>query len=75
MFIFNERVTPTFFVKNLYKERLFLIKFRLIRQIVMKLVHIYNMSVYWETGCFYGKKVAGHNCDFRDIFLPKQFVL
>ena len=52
MFIFNERVTPTFFVENLYKERLFLIKFRLIRQIVMKLVHICNMSVYWETGCF-----------------------
>ena len=50
-----------------------MIKFKLIRQIIMKPVYIHNLSVYWETGCFQGKKVGGYNCDFCDFFFPQQF--
>ena len=43
---------------------------------------MYNLSVYWETGCFQGKQSRGFDIiatfasrDFRDFFFPQQFVL
>ena len=68
-------------MKTLYKDRLFLIKLRLITQILMKLIYIYiyiyiyNLSVFWKTERFQGKQVWGHNCDSRDFFFPQQFFL
>ena len=48
----------------------------------MKLyITVYNLSIYWETECFKGKKKSRDiiatfaTPDFRDLLFPQQFVL